>query len=413
MKINKEGELEWTPTDIAEAISLLFNSKRPRKIPKNKKEKIGIIIAIKTIDDFDRIKLENDVVLEINQYLKSSKSEEEFEVLYYPKELSERITDEKTAKAYLAKSRGHLIVYGLMEQGKIDGDNKYLFKLHGVVRHSPISTILSKIFSLEFRELLPSKIIFSENDEVLGFELTEKCLKHVIKYIVAIASFVSGDLKLSKALYFEIKNDIEGINNYENIDVLKIIISRIPKRITEVMSVYLGVYYNLYTSKRDNKYIASCKEYLDIIKETDPENLQACFLRSMYYFFEGNIQQAINEIKRLDGSDTVTKLNLGFLLAYSGDINGALYNYKKTFYKSTFSNIYNDTEIFISDVLEKEPKKTQLYFFRGFINFKLKNDVKLAKEDFLFFLQKKKKGEFVKLEKLAQKYLSIIDRKNN
>jgi hypothetical protein len=411
MKINNEGEFEWTPADIAETIQLLFSFKRLKKIPKNKKEKIGIIIAIRTVDNSDRVKLENDIILEINQYLKSSKSEEEFEIIYYPQELSEKITDEKIAKAYLIKSKGHLIVYGLVEQGKIGGDNKYLFKLHGVVRHALIPTILSRTFSSEFRELLPSKIVFSENDEVLGFELTENCLKYVIKYIIAIASFVSGDLELSKTLYFEIKNDIERIKNYENIAVLVIILGRIPKRITEVMSAYLGIYYNLYISKRDNKYIKSCKEYLDIIRETAPDNLQACFLRSMYYFFEGNIQQAINEIKRLDSNDTVTKLNLGFLLAYSGDINGALYNYKKTFYKSTFSNIYNDTEIFISDVLEKEPKKTQLYFFRGIINFKLKNDIKLAKYDFLLFLQKKKKGEFIKLEKLAQKYLSIINKK--
>lgn len=414
MKISNQGDVEIPPSDIIEmtmAFFDFFKFWKKSRLPKNKKDKIGIVIAIKTTNEDDRVKLENDLILEIHQYLKASKSEEEFNIIYWPKKISEKIIDDKIAKKYLEKAKAHLIVYGLMEQGRMGGDNKHLFKLHGVVRHVPIPILMSKTFSLEFRELLPEKILFSENDEILGFELTENCLKHAIKYIIAIASFVSGDLKLAETLYFELRNDIEVINGYSNIPVLDIIIKRIPKRITEVMSAYLGIYYNLFSVKRDSKYIIECKRYLEVLFLTDTNNYQAHLLRSIYYFFNKELDKAIKELSSLSSNDPTFRLNLGFLLAYRGDLNGALSNYKKTFYKSTYANVYNDTEIFISDVIEREPDKIQLYFFRGIINLKLKNDSKLAQEDFLYFINNKRKGEFRRLEKLSLKYLDTLDKK--
>lgn len=414
MKISNQGDVEIPPSDVIEVATAFFGFFKfwkKSRLPKNKKDKIGIVIAIRVTNDSDRVKLENDLILEIKQYLKASKTDEEFNIIYCPKQISDKITDEQIANKYLEKAKAHLIVYGLMEQGKIGGDNKYIFKLDGVVRHAPISGLMGKTFASEFRDLLPKKMIFSENDEVLGFELTEKCLKYAIKYIIAIASFVSGDLVLAETLNLELKKDIETTENYTNIAVLNIIIKRIPKRITEIMATYIGIYYSLFSVKRNPELIINCKKYLDVMSETDPDNYSAHLCRSIYYFFIKDIPRAIEELRHVENHDPTYRLNLGFLLAYSGDINGALSNYKKTFYTPTYGNIYNDTEIFISEVIKKEPDKIQLHFFRGIINHKLKNDNKLAKEDFLYFIKNKKKNEFQRLGNLAIKYLDIIERR--
>lgn len=411
MKINSQGETEITPEDIFETVKIFFGLSKMARISKNKKDKIGIVIAIKTTSHPDRVKLENDLILEINHYLKASKAQEEFNIIYWPQVIAEKITDDKTAKKYLEKSKAHLMVYGLMEQGLLGGDNKYIFKLHGAVRHSPIPTLMSKTFSLEFRELLPEKILFSENNEVLGFELTEHCLKYVIKYIIGIASFVSGDLILSETLNFELKNDIEALDDYKKIPVLDKIKGRIPARITDIMSAYLQNYYYLFSIKRNKEFIINCKKYLDVILVTDPNNYHAHLCRSIYYFFIKDINKAIKELINIKVTEPTFRLNLGFLLAYSGDINGALSNYKKTFYYQTYSNVYNDAEIFISEIIDNEPTKIQLYFFRGIINHKLKNDNKLAREDFIYFIKNKKKGELQRLESLSLKYLDIIKRR--
>lgn len=408
----KIGELEFTPQDVASIFSIGFKKIKETKdnfyIPKNIKNKIGIVVALRTEKDDEKIRLENDLISELNTYLKNSKNGNEFNIVKFSQDIINKIQDNQTAYKYLAVAKAHFIIYGSVAKRKIQGKDSYIFKLHGMVRHVPIPQLTNKIFSKEFSELLPYKVTFAEDDEALGFELTEHWVRYVIKYIIAIAAFVSGDLSLAKDLYLELETEIGQIGNNETIPVIHEIKRRLPARLSEVMLAYINFYYKIFTINRDVKFILKTESYLDKLKLVDPDNYAGHLSRAILFFFKNDLTSAIAELANINNSDVGWRYSLGFLLAYQGDINGALQNYQKTFYKPQTSNII-DIEIFLSEVLNKEPSKIQLNFFRGLINYKMKQDYKLAKEDFDFLVNHKDSVNFTELTTLANKYLGEIN----
>lgn len=408
----KIGEFEFTPQDVASIFSIGYKKIKETKdniyVPKNIKNKIGIVVALRTEKDDEKIKLENDLINELNTYLKNSKNGNEFNIVKFPQDIINKIQDNQTAYKYLAVAKAHFIIYGSIVKRKIQGKESYIFKLHGMVRHVPIPQLTNKIFSKEFSELLPYKVTFAEDDEALGFELTEHWVRYVIKYIIAIAAFVSGDLNLAKDLYLELETEIDKIGNNETIPVIHEIKRCLPARLSEVMLAYINFYYKIFTTTRDVNFILKTEQYLDKLRLVDPDNYAGHLSRAILFFFKNDLKSAIAELTDITNSDVGWRYSLGFLLAYQGDINGALQNYQKTFYKPQTVNII-DIEIFMSEVLNKDPNKIQLNFFRGLINYKMKQDYRLAKEDFDFLVNHKNSVNFPELTTLASKYLGEIN----
>ncbi|MCK5320911.1 hypothetical protein KAJ61_06015 [Candidatus Parcubacteria bacterium] len=296
-----------------------------------------------------------------------------------------------------------------MVQRKIKSEDNYVFRLHGIIRHKPIQKIIQQQFAREFSELLPRKIEFLMKDEGIYFELTKEWIGYVIKYIVGIAAFVSGDVLLADKLYHELECETGSIEKPDSIPVIQVIKDRLPKRILEVSQIYLARNYFTFTKSRKPEDLFESENIIKEIKTIDSENYGARLQSSIIYFLKENINAAINELENKDNNIDITwRYSLGFLYAYSGDIPKALENYKKTFHKITEGNVYLDTEVFISDVIEKEPDKIQLYFFRGVLNYKIKKDYKLAKEDFENFVKNHGYDKFPDLQELTEKYLLEI-----
>lgn len=412
MKISADGTIETTQEDYNAIFSAAFNTfnyfKESFLVPKNRKQKIGVIVALRTEKNKEKIILENDVIHELNNYLINSCEGNKFSVLRYPEKIINKIHDRYSATKYLNLSKAHFIIYGSISERKINGKESYIFKLNGVVRHAEIPILISQSFGKEFRDVLPGKISFAENDEALGFEVTERYIQYVVKYVVAIAAFVSGDLELSKSLLLELKNELSLLNQTDSIQYLFQLKRRLPIRISEVMVAYLNCFYGFYVESRDKKYITAEKFYLDTLKEVDPNNYSGHLHRAIYLFFDEDIAGAINELRNINNSDVTWRFSLAFLLAYTEDVDGALENFKKIFHRPLFTNVI-DVEIFISEVLCAHPEKVQLIFFRALINFKIKKDFILARSDFELFINSEKSHLFLRLRDLAEKYLSEIE----
>jgi len=402
--------IEITIEDLMALLNLIKESTKRLKVPKNKKNTVGVVVAIRTENDKEKIRLENDLIAELNRYIKDSEIGNKFHVIKYPQNLVCKISDNKTAWEHLIRSRAHFILHGNITQRKIRGQNSYIFKLYGMVRHKPIPKIMQSQFSQEFSELLPSRISFPETEEALGFELTKQWIGYVVKYIIGIAAFVSGDINLSHKLYTDLEKEVNDIPQDEGIPVIYEIKRRLPYRLSEVLTIYLQANYSTYADTRDRKYIFDLKPILKKLQEIDSDNYHAHLIRAILYFFEGKVDSAIEGLRDLNHKDITWRYSLGFLYAYKGDIHNALESYKKTFHKSASSNVCIDSEIFISEAIKERPKKIQLNFFRGLLNYKIKQDYLLAKEDFKYFLDQQGSSKFPRLVELANKYLSEINR---
>jgi len=405
----KIGPFEFTEEDFRAVLNISGEAWKRLRVPKNGKNKIGIVVALKTEDDKDKKKLETEFITELNRYLADSGEEKKFHVYSFPDNLINKIDSQDDARELLIRSRGHLILHGSVVQRKIRSEDSYVFRLHGLIRHKPIRKIIQQQFIREFSELLPRKIEFVMKDEGIYFELTKDWIGYVIKYIVGIAAFVSGDVALADKLYHELKHEIDAIQKSNSVPVIQTIQDRLPRRILEVSMVYLARNYVSFIKSRKSDDLFKSEDTIREIKGIDPENYHARLQSSIIYFLKEDVDAAINELEDKDNNIDITwRYNLGFLYAYKGDVTRALENYKKTFHKIAYGNACLDSEIFISDVIKKEPSKIQLYFFRGVLNYKIKKDYELAREDFENFVKEKGFEKFPELRELTERYLSEI-----
>lgn len=412
MKINffPKSEIEITEQDVKATFKTLVEIKRRLIVPKNKRGKIGIVVALKTEKDKEKTRLENDLIQEIHKYLQSSKIADKFQVIQFPQKISEKIIDDKKAFEYLVRARGHFLIYGSLVQRNFDEKISYVFKLQGLVRHLPVTLYISNKLSREFAELLPQKIVFPEAKEVLGFEITQRWIGYVIKYIIGIAAFISSDIDLSFKLFNELEDELKNINESNDVPPVVEIKNRLPLRLIETLELFLDRNYFFFIRTRDREYVLKTKPFLDLLQRIAPDDYKAHQVRAIYYFFQDKIDEAIHEFDDIKDQDIGWHYSLGFLLAYKGNIDKALEHYRKTFYKETGPNVVNDVDVFISEIIKNRPDLIQLYFFRGLINYKAKPDYQLAKEDFEYFLNQKESTRFPQLIKLSEKYLLDIKR---
>lgn len=411
MKLShNDFSLEVTPADLQGFLEMLKELIVRLRVPKNKQGMIGIIVAIKTSDEKERAWLESELMDQLHKYLVSTSNEAKFKIIQVKRSQVAQVKDKITAKNFLIRSRSHLIVYGSIIRGKIKGQESYLFRLDGMVRHLSISKNSQQIFSREFREMLPEKIAFPESENILGFELTQKWIGYVIKYIIGIAAFVSGDIKLARTLYTELDNEIILIQDSENIPIIDELKRRLPNRHQEVLISLISIQYYLYSIKRDKKYLFDSKPMVNELILKWPNNYFAHSIKSIILFFENKVDEAIDQIKSAQAADGVWHFSLGFLYAYKGEIDKALEQYRKIPYKIFPSNVCNDSEIFITEVILEKPELIQLIFFRGLLNYKYKQDYLLAKADFIEFLSNKDAKKFPQLVELAKKYSDQLDR---
>ena len=64
--------IEITDQDIKSFVHFVKEIIERLFVPKNQKEKIGIVIALKTENESEKTRLENDLIKEVHQYLQVS-----------------------------------------------------------------------------------------------------------------------------------------------------------------------------------------------------------------------------------------------------------------------------------------------------------------------------------------------------
>lgn len=406
--------IEFTVKDLKDLFLTGKEVFEATTLPKSKKNKIGIVIAIKTEKDSEKNRLKNDLVNNLNHYIKSSELADLFnEIIFLPERFCERINDQQTADKYLRLCRSNLMVYGSLTQRNIDGDNSYVFKLYGLVRHVPIKTGGGNHQRLidDFSKTL-SNVHFSETKEVLGFEITQNMIGMVSKLIVASTINIAGFALVSYRLINELLLEIETveINRIKN-PIVQQIKKRAVSRLIESSQLLISHYYDKFIGTRDDEDLFMAADYLERLLEVDPLNYSGHLTKAMVLFRKEEIDAAISILEDLDDSDPTWRYSLGFLYAFrniNDDIEKALDQYRRATYKQAESNVINDTEIFLSEEIVKHPEKIQLHFFRGLINHKCKPDYHLANEDFRYFLNQDASRHFPRLRVLSSKYLSEI-----
>ena len=201
------------------------------------------------------------------------------------------------ALPFLRRTASHLMVYGRCKVRTHQNRPTYILELNATVRHSPIALEVSRQFSKDIDLAFPRKALIPETEELRGFELTRDLVGLASKFILGIASSISGNpvsaFDLHYGVWTELRRKEEEGNSWLG-----------PKQLTARVASLLVedglAAANLRFTKKPPNYLEDMRRFLDVAQEIDPSHYGGHLLRGIYYFLSSrDIEKAKKEIGRL------------------------------------------------------------------------------------------------------------------
>ncbi|MBI3355550.1 MAG: hypothetical protein HY038_02030, partial [Nitrospirae bacterium] len=250
-----------------------------------------------------------------------------------------------------------------------------------------------------------------ETEELRGFEFTRDLVGIASRFILGIASWLSGNPVSAFDLHYGVWTELrrkedEGLGWPG------------PKQLTpRVASLLVSEGLdaaNLRFTRKPPNYLEDMRRFLDVAEEIDPSHYGGHLLRGIYFFLSfRDIESARKEIKKAKNSrDAAWLWSSAFLDAYDGRLEEAHKTYQRAFRNLVSDDTALQVETFIVDVLTFEPDKVQLWYCLGMINYFYKEDQQSARRDFQKFCeQAEPTGIFTRSVEFAKKYLVEIESK--
>jgi len=350
------------------------------RLPRNKKGKVGIIIAIHADSSYEEIRIKNDFIVNLARRISNEGFSNVINIIkiknHQVKSLN-LLSKESMLKLH-KKVKGHFYLYGNIKRRK-DGESTYFLCLDGMVVHRPIDIKISKAISAEFRTLLPYQISFLESLEFRGFEFTADIVYLAVRYITGIAAFISGDPMLAHDFH---KNLRQEFNRFHPLpEHIKVIRDR-SILLTSDEELIIAKHYYL------NKNYNESRKWLSKAIETNPNNYGAWLLQAIYDFkFDRDPIKSLRSINKAAKYSKTTfewRYSKAFLFFWLERYEKAIKVCKEIsqqIYRGE-ENTLEEVERFVLDVLKEHPEKVQLYFWIGYLNYKKKNNLPRALEYF-------------------------------
>ena len=382
------------------------------RVPRARKGRTGIVIAVSAEGDKERIRLQSDFIDVLRSALDDSNDLLRFDFVVLPKWHAEKILDSDAAEKYARKCRAHFLVFGNAKVRVLNGKESHVLRLRQLIVHKPISKDLSKLFSQEMSEVFSGNINVSRENDLVGLEVTSVWLAEAAKYFIAVAALVSGDLNLSQSLLERLRGSkhLAALKNIRGVAKLR---QLIPQRLSDVYLNKARYAQTRWRTDRDPRILEEMNENIEKYNKIVPKSYDYRLLKAIWYFVGSrDIISALSELYACRGqSDATWRYSAAFIEAYRGNIDDAVRLYEKAFTRPIERHVSFEVEEFISWILESEKDKHQLFFCLGLLNLKAKEDIQQALGDFRTFLSKSNGSDFPKAITLAHRYVAEIEHK--
>ncbi|MCK4454192.1 hypothetical protein KAU51_02500 [Candidatus Parcubacteria bacterium] len=384
------------------------------KLPKKKKNKLGICLLIYTENKIDEFRFKKDFIASLKKNLSEYSLSGLVDLIIVKNHFSEKIQELNNndkeielIKKWNKKIKAHFLIWGGIKKRQ-EGESKFFLELDSMVYHSPIKNLrIHQEFKREMLTIFPKEISFYEKFELRGFQISAKVISIAIQYIVGTAAFLSYDPLLALKLH---KDFLTALSKFKKIPPnFKFIEKRAKKMISTENSIIAQYYYEI---KKDlNEMFKFLNEALNFNKE----NYQAYLLLAIYYFLKyrniGESFKMINMARKYCMGDWAWRYSEAFLYCYIGELDNAIESYDKAF-KGKFleeKNFLRKIISFIEDVIKEEPNKIQFYFALGKIYYQKLNNLPKALEKLEEFLKSEiDEQKFFRAGILAKSYTKEI-----
>lgn len=366
-------------------------------IRKCRKDRTGLTLVIHADSNDAERDLKNDFINTIIKSLADTNIHDVFDVIVIKNHLASKYNTINKIESLHKKVKGHIYIFGETKKRK-NGDDEYFLSLNGYVAHRPIAKEVSDQLAKEFVSTLPKTINFKEEFAFQGFTITASVVLKCVKYIVGIASFVSGNPLLAIRLHEDLKLELQ--NTVQKISTDIAILNKLDIQLAEEYSIFAQYYF-----ARSN--MNDARIYLDKALSLKKNLYSALILESNFAFIhESDPIKSLRVLKLCHSVDhnSTWRFNETFLYFWQENYSSAL----KQCEKLKNSNLESDRSIaeevvgFNEKQLKNTTDKPQLHFWLAFnYYFKLSN-LPMALEHCDKFLTNTA-NDVVKYEKLRNK----------
>jgi len=383
------------------------------KLPKNKKNKVGLCFLIYNESKKEEFQFKRDFISSLKKKLDENNLLGLVTVMevrnHFSKKIQEINTEEekiKTIKNWNKKMKAHFLVWGDVRR-RMDEGGRIFLQLDSMVYHAPMPLIIKEEFKREMLSVFPREISFLQKAEFKGFQASAKLISIVTQYIVGLAALYSGDPFLALELHFNllyVSKKIEIITPSRDLIHIK-------EKTKKIISAEFASICHYYYIKKDlERMFKFAKKALEFEKE----NYRAYLLLAIYHFLRNrNIKEAFETLeiaRKFAEGDLGWLYSKSFLHCYTGDLNKANGCYSKAFRGQLLESekFLNDIISFIEKILKQEPDKIQLHFALGKIYFQKLNNLPMALENYQKFLASENPG-FAKKRELVKDHVKKIE----
>lgn len=359
------------------------------RLPRNKKEKVGIVIAIYSENEKERQKLKADFISKLKKDLQQEGILNFSNVIFLKNHFSNQVKESDNPRAKLEsinkKIKAHFYVWGDVKK-RPDGDEgeKYFINFQGYVVHKPISQSLSQTISIDFSKVLPKEVNFLEKRSFKGFEASATIVHLAAKYIIGIAAFVSQDPQLALKLHTGLKDQFNAFRPLP--PYLQDIRNRIPLLISDE-KLWIAKWHF------ENKKINEAKIFLQEALLENNNNYGAWLLKAIIDFLiDENVDESLKSVKKAEQYAKNTfewRYSKAFIYFWKEDYQDALKLCQKIKQQGYLTEPITLEEVrkFNLSLLSGTNPKAQLYFWIGFLSYFKRDNLGDALQDFENFVK--------------------------
>jgi len=381
---------------------------RSNRLPKTRHDKVGFVISISAGNEEEQKKIMEDFVLTLHELVKRGVSGQSFQLIDVPEHIARKIVDQDDAQEVRVRCRAHFMIFGRVRLRSIGGRQRHVLHLEGAVAHKPQPRAISDKLAKEFSELLPRRLLISTENDVFSFAFTSEWIDCVARYVIGIASAVSGDLDYAEELQKDVERLLEGKDR--SFPVFAKLKQRVPIRLAEINQARASMALRRWGKTHDAAEIAEMGRCLGRIHPSGTNTYALLLLRSIFLFLhDRDVKGAMSVLRKCKRAPDGTWLyNLAFLHAYTGELKKAIQCYRRAMRLPVDPSLIAQVEEFLCWLLENEPDKYQFHFCLGFINLEIKEDKGQATKDLETFLLQGNEHEFAEERRLARTWISEI-----
>jgi len=235
--------------------------------PKNKNGYVGILIAVRTENDKQKIRLKNDFTRRMRSLIRDCGLSNKIRIILLNKHQTKRIigwieegiSNEVNDWSNIRyRTNAHFVIWGDIKE-RLDAENKYFFEKNAIVFHPAFSENQQKVIKKEFIEIWFKKISFLEKLEFKGFELSAELDYIAVKYIIGMASLFSRDPELAYKLHQDLNAELTNFNPLPN--NLKAIQSKLTALLAEECFLIAWNFITDNNVQAAKKYISKSLDY--------------------------------------------------------------------------------------------------------------------------------------------------------